>query len=233
MPKIPRYRVPHSLGNRTCLADGHIDWLTGLEIRPMNPRQKMQRRQHIHLMPKTLEQLFTFFLTPAISCDRHFSDYDFWNEGWRPIWSYHKQNFRREVILNGVTQQQYAKKYRLKLRNAYIHFQQVGGHSLHALHWVWHRQQFHQQQVQTGITVEDYLRKYSLHGMNAARQLKRKPMTQFWLEHFDCYYNEFWPMGISVATYTNLFRLNASTARQYLFNFPKSLFDPFLLRPWL
>lgn len=50
---------------------GGIDWLTGYEIVPLTDEQRMQRKQHLHALPATLDELFERFLLPAIECDVH------------------------------------------------------------------------------------------------------------------------------------------------------------------
>ena len=106
----------YSLNRKMKTYVGGIDWLTGYEILPLTDEQRLQRKQHLHTLPATLDELFERFLVPAIECDVHYKDYNFWSDTWRIQWAYHKQNYRREAILCGITQQQYAKARKLPQR---------------------------------------------------------------------------------------------------------------------
>ena len=111
--------MPYSLNRKLKTYTGSIDWLTGFEISPLTNEQRLQRKQHLHDLPATLDELFERFLLPALECETYYKDYDFWSETWRIQWAYHKQNYRREAILNGVTQQQYAQEHKLPKRMMY------------------------------------------------------------------------------------------------------------------
>ncbi|MDW4578761.1 hypothetical protein [Atlantibacter hermannii] len=222
--------VPHSLNRKLKTSVGGIDWLTDYEIVQLNDEQRLQRKQHLHAMPATLNELFERFLLPALECDFHYKDYDFWSGTWRIQWAYHKQNYRREAILNGVTQQQYAEVHKLPKRVMYSNLHKCGGAAIRVLFWVYHRRQLHQQKT---LTVQEYITEYQLPQRTAYRQLSRRPMDAIWAEHFDKYYTGAWLRNCNVREYADFYDLNATTARQYLFNFPKGLFDPMLIKPWM
>ena len=98
--------IPHSLNRKLKTHVGGIDWLTGYEIALLNDEQRLQRKQHLHALPTTLDEMCERLLLPALECDTHYKDYDFWSDTWRIQWAFYKQNYRREANLNGVTQQQ-------------------------------------------------------------------------------------------------------------------------------
>ena len=222
--------MPYSLNRKLKTYAGSIDWLTGFEISPLTNEQRLQRRQHLHDLPATLDELFERFLLPALECETYYKDYDFWSNTWRIQWAYHKQNYRREAILNGVTQQQYAQEHKLPKRMMYDNLHKCGGAAIRVLFWVYHRRQFHQQQA---LTVQEYIAEHQLPQRTALRQLSRYPMSDIWAKHFDKYYSGAWLRNCNVREYADFYDLNVTTARQYLFNFPKGLFDPMLIKPWM
>ncbi|HHQ2336061.1 YagK/YfjJ domain-containing protein [Enterobacter roggenkampii] len=58
-------------------------------------------------------------------------------------------------------------------------------------------------------------------------------LTPHWLRHFERYYLEYWPCNISVRQYCHWYYLNPGTAGRYLYNYPASLINPWLLKAWL
>lgn len=222
--------MPYSLNRKMKTYVGGIDWLTGYEIVPLTDKQRQQRKQHLHALPATLDELFERFLLPAIECDVHYKDYNFWSDTWRIQWAYHKQNYRREAILSGITQQQYAKARKLPQRVMYDNLHKCGGAAIRVLFWVYHRRQFHRQQR---LTVQEYISEHQLPQRTAYRQLSRQPMSDIWAQHFDNYYSDAWLRHCNVREYADFYSLNVTTARQYLFNFPIGLFDPMLIKPWM
>lgn len=148
----------------------------------------------------------------------------------RPDWAWHRQNYVYEVLSQGTSLPEYARKYRLKLPRVYANFRQVGGQSLRAIRWAWHRRCFRQQKVPLG----QYIAEQGLHKRTATAQLKRGPMSEFWSRHFEHYYRQYWPLGWTVAAYCDVHDLNVSTAQRYLVDFPKQgVINPLVLKPWL
>jgi len=148
----------------------------------------------------------------------------------RPDWEWHRQNYLFEVMSNGISLSEYAKKYKLKLRRVYANFRRLGGQSLRMLHWAWHRRCYHQSQ----LSVDEYILRNDLKGKSVSRQLKRLPMSEYWKQHFHHYYQYFWPAGWTVSAYCEVHNVYVSTARRYLVDFPKTcLFNPLILEPWL
>lgn len=147
-----------------------------------------------------------------------------------PRWSGHRRNYLFEALITGVSLSGYARKYRLNPERVYANCRQVGGQSLKIIYWAWHRYCF----LQSRGSVESYIRNNKLRCKSAAKQLRRKPMSDRWKKHFDDYYLRFWPEGWSVADYCRHIGIVPSTARRYLVDFPYfGLINPFLLRPWL
>ncbi|TSJ58802.1 inovirus Gp2 family protein [Atlantibacter subterranea] len=147
-----------------------------------------------------------------------------------PRWSGHRRNYLFEALITGVSLSGYARKYRLNPERVYANCRQVGGQSLKIIYWAWHRYCF----LQSKGSVESYIRNNKLRYKSAAKQLRRKPMSDRWKKHFDDYYLRFWPEGWSVAEYCRHVGIVPSTARRYLVDFPYfGLINPFLLRPWL
>lgn len=65
-------------------------------------------------------------------------------------------------------------------------------------------------------------------------KVAEKPqLSPHWLRHFDRYYDNYWPCGVSVAQYCNWHYLNPSTARRYLCDYPPAVISPGILRGWL
>lgn len=157
-------------------------------------------------------------------------DYTKWWNPLSPLWEGHRRNYLAEVIITGISLSQYAYKYHLSASRVYANFNRVGGQSLKVIHWAWHRSRFYQ----SNSTLDNYLKNNRMHQKTAKKQLQRKPMSEFWRDHFDNYYQHFWPYGWKVSEYCRKFNLNASTARRYLVAFPFiGLIDPFVLRRWL
>lgn len=225
-----KFTRPYSLNRKLKIHTGDIDWLTDFAISPLTDEQHQQKRQHLHALPSTLDKLFERFLLPALEYQVDYKDYDFWSGRWRIQWAYHKQNYRREAILNGVTQLQYAQEHKLPKRVMYDNLHKCGGAAIRVLFWVYHRRQLHQQQT---LTVQEYIAKHQLPQRTAQRQLSRRSMSDFWAQHFDRYYTGAWLRNFNVREYADFYGLNITTARQYLFNFPKGLFNPMLIKPWI
>nr|WP_024966941.1 hypothetical protein [Pantoea sp. IMH] len=222
--------IHHSINSKLKTHTGTNDWLTKFEISSLTDEQRLQRKQHLHILPATLDELFERFLLPAMKYEKDYKDYDVWNGRWRVQWAFHKQNYRREAILNGITQQQYAYKHKLPRRRMYENLHKCGGAAIRVLFWVYHRRQFHQQQA---LTAQEYIVENQLPQRTAHRQLSRRPMNEIWAQHFDKYYSGAWLRNCNVREYADFYDLNVTTARQYLFNFPKGLFDPMLIKAWL
>lgn len=146
-------------------------------------------------------------------------------------WLFHYFNYRKEVIKERVSILEYSNKYHLSIRRCYSNFRKIGGSSISILYWVYHRRNFHQHKPE--LNVKEYIEKHKLEQKTALRQLQRKPMSEFWSHHFDNYYQNFWMQGYNVSEYTKIYSLSATTARHYLFNFPKKLFNPQVIKPWL
>ncbi|MCV5690210.1 hypothetical protein OFN32_38990, partial [Escherichia coli] len=79
--------------------------------------------------------------------------------------------------LHGITQTEYAQRYRIPHRRAWNALHKAGGASLRALFWVYHRRQFQREKVENGLSVGEYIVKYQLTQKSAARQLSRRPMS--------------------------------------------------------
>ncbi|EGH0545400.1 inovirus Gp2 family protein [Escherichia coli] len=62
---------------------------------------------------------------------------------------------------------------------------------------------------------------------------EKPQLSPHWLRHFDRYYDNYWPCGVSVAQYCNWHDLNPSTARRYLCDYPPAVISPGILRGWL
>ncbi len=157
-------------------------------------------------------------------------DHTKWWNPLSPLWEGHSRNYLAEAIITGISLSQYAYKYHLSASRVYVNFKRVGGQSLKVIHWAWHRSRFYQ----SNSTLDNYLKNNRLHQKTAKKQLQRKPMSEFWQNHFDNYYKHFLPYGCKVTEYCRKYNLNASTARRYLVAFPFiGLIDPFVLRRWL
>lgn len=228
LAKMPKYRRP-----KKWPAEYRVDEVTGLEYRPLTSAEQKLKHQHIHPLPDSLEMLFASFLKPAIKRDRRAQDYDRKRGTWRIDWPYHKQNYRREAILYGITQAEYAKCHHLCQRRTWAMLHTSGGASIKALFWVYHRHQLQIEQHENGMDVETYIEKYQLSQRSAARQLLRKPMGEYWSRCFDIYYKGWWPKGYTVSDFAYAAKLKESTVRQYLFDFPSGLFNPMLIKPYL
>lgn len=148
----------------------------------------------------------------------------------RPDWEWHRQNYVYEVLSQGTSLPEYARKYRLKLPWVYANFRKVGGQSLRVIRWAWHRRCYRL----GDITLARYIAEQRLHERTATAQLKRGAMSAFWTQHFEHYYRQYWPLGWSVAAYCKVHDLNVSTARRHLIDFPVNGFiNPLVLQPWM
>ncbi|MCG1034431.1 inovirus-type Gp2 protein [Bacillus amyloliquefaciens] len=174
-------------------------------------------------------------LDKYFSGEEDLSHYEFHGENklstrYRPRWPAHRQNFLFETLITGISLSAYARKYRLNLKRVYANLRCVGGQSLKIIHWAWHRYRF----LQDNCTLDNYIKNNRLSHKTAKKQLRRKPMSEDWRQHFDNYYTHFWPLGWTVADYCRSCELVPSTARRYLVDFPFiDLINPFLLKPWL
>lgn len=148
----------------------------------------------------------------------------------RPDWKWHRQNYVYEVLSQGISLPEYAKKYRLQLTRLYSNFRKVGGQSLRAIRWALHRRAYRY----SDISIDQYLTEHDLKDRTAKVQICREPMSEFWSQHFDHYYLQYWPLGWTVAAYCNIHDLNVSTARRYLVDYPKNkIINPLVLKPWM
>jgi len=161
---------------------------------------------------------------------RSLQDYDFLSDTWHIQWAYNKQNYRCKAIMSGVTQQQYVEVHKLPKRVMYNNLHKCGGAAIRVLFWVHHRRQLHQQKA---LTVQKYITEHLLPQRTEHRQLSRYPMDAIWTKHFDKYYTGAWLRNYNVREYADFYDLNVTTARQYLFSFPRGLFDPMLIKPWI
>ncbi|MDE1482162.1 hypothetical protein [Xenorhabdus bovienii] len=228
-----KHLVPHSLKHRYVNGDGYIDIFSDSPIQKRSKDKKNQRNQHNHPLPETIEELFASFLLPATPCQQHYLDYNLWRS-WRVIWSYHKQKYRREAILNGTTLKDYLKDNKLPRQRAYFNLRKAGGASIKVLFWVYHRRQYYQNnQHNQHMSVKDYIIANNITHKSAMRQLSRRMMSKFWAEHYENYYANFWPAGFTVSAYARHYDLSETTARQYLFAFPRGLFSPSLIKDWM
>lgn len=176
-----------------------------------------------------LDSIFKAYLSHnLIELDQYYI-YNSFNK--KSDWLFHYFNYRKEVIKEGISILEYSNRYHLNLRRCYSNFRKIGGSSISILYWVYHRRNFHQHKPK--LSVKEYIEKHKLEQKTAFRQLQRKPMSEFWSHHFDNYYQNFWVQGYNVSEYTKIYGLSATTARQYLFNFPKKLFNPKVIKPWL
>jgi hypothetical protein len=156
-----------------------------------------------------------------------------WNADKKPNWPAHRENYLKMVITTGITIKDYAHKYRLKLSRAYINLRHVGGTSLKALFWVYHRKNFQLLALEESITAEEYVERHGILYKTALRQLKRKPMSEYWSVIYDEYYSVYWPRGWYVASYCRLKKINPSSADDYLINLLPGLIDPFKIKRFL
>ena len=153
-----------------------------------------------------------------------------WWDHYHPRWPTLRSNYLSEALITGISLSQYARKYHLSPERVYANCRNVGGQSLKIIHWAWHRYCF----LKSKSTLANYIKNNQLHHKTAARQLRRKPMSVFWSQHFDNYYQTHWPEGWTVADYCRKYNLAPSTARRYMVAFPFiGLINPFLLKPWL
>lgn len=145
-------------------------------------------------------------------------------------WKWHRLNYVYEALSAGIRLSEYAEKYALSLTRTYANFRQVGGQSLRIIYWAWHRRCFYF----SGMPLSEYIAENKLYTKTAVRKLQRRPMSDFWGNHFDNYYRKYWQQGYTVTHYCRVYNLNVSTARRYLVDFPNALLiDPFILKPWL
>lgn len=204
--------------------------------RPSKPTEKTRdcysSLDKLFLGKLTLESLKPAAKPTKKKHDVDWLNFDFdrvWREP-RPDWGWHRQNYLFEVMSKGVSLSEYAKQYKLKLRRVYANFRKIGGQSLRMLHWAWHRRCYRQ----SSLSVDEYISRNGLEGASVSRQLKRLPMSEYWKQHFDHYYQNFWPTGWTVRAYCEIHDVHVSTARRYLVDFPKTcLFHPLILKPWL
>lgn len=223
-------------GNRRRRKNYHewrLERLTGLEYRPLTPNEIRLQTQHIHPVACSLDTLFENFLKLPVARQKRAQDYSERCDRWKIDWAWHKQNYRREAILHGITQTEYAQRYRIPHRRAWNALHKAGGASLRALFWVYHRRQFQREKVENGLSVGEYIVKYQLTQKSAARQLSRRPMSAEWGQYFDIYYQSWWPEGYSVSDFAKAAGLKETTARQHLYDFPEGIIDPMLLKPFL
>lgn len=65
------------------------------------------------------------------------------------------------------------------------------------------------------------------------KTMSKPRLPPHWLRHFECYYDNYWPCGVSVALYCRWHHLNPSTARRYLCDYPPAVISPDILLRWL
>ena len=228
-----RLKYPRSRRQRKNYHEWRLERLTGYEYRPLTPKEERLQRQHIHPVADSLDELFNNFLKPPVARQKRAQDYSECCDCWKIDWAWHKQNYRREAILYGITQTEYAKRHKIPHRRAWNALHKAGGASLRALFWVYHRRQYRQESAASGISVTDYVAKHQLTQKSAVRQLSRRSMSEEWGAYFDAYYQSWWPKGYSVSDFAKAEGLKETTARQYLFDFPEGIIEPLLLKQFL